>query len=1398
LTQGAADYVSADAGGAEAARVYNSNPAASPAQTTIPMGARWRNSYDLSLQVLSATQVRLHRASGRTIDFSLSGGVWAAQVPAGALTQNAGAWQYVSPGNAVEQYGTNGRLQSISRAGTPQTMQYDGAGRLVAVLTPSGRNISYLYNAAGRVSQVNLPGGLYIGYTYDGNGNLASVRRPDGAIRWYHYEQAATPNALTGITDETGRRTHVWNHDSANRPVYARRGSGTNPVSIAYSGNSATTTDARNTVRTWNFVTTANGQPDLASQTTHATVDSATLTSTRYFDTNGNLRWAQSPTGEWTDRLADSRDRATYIARGAGTAQQVLQQNTWHPTFNQATSVSVLGVTHTNTVDAHGRVTQITRTGKNGTSTVVMQRSFNAQNLLHTLTDARGVTTTFNYNASGDLTSTSNTRGFQTWYSQYDAHGRAGRIDRSDGTVITRSFDALGRMQWRNVNGRQTTFAYDNAGRLTRTTKADGTWRQRNYNAAGLLASITNQNGESTVFNRDATGAVTGASSYSASGQLVSQKLAQYDALGRARMHIDGVGNQTQTTFATDGRLRSVIDAVGAERFQQWDILNRPTVTTVPNTASQIAAGGPSTVQVLNTYDAASGINQSTRDTRLVTTGYSADPFNKPISEWSPDSGGRSVGRNALGDVLSSTDARGITLHVSRDNLGRITNVTPGYGAPVSISYVAGRQDHLPASMSDPSGNTTWTYDSAGRMMSKAQTVAGITRQVSLLRDGIGRVTRMTYPSGMAVDLTYSADKVASLTVNGMPFISGIAYQATTGVATQWNWANSSQYQRTLDAAGRITSVRLGPVLRQYSHDALNRVTGIADTQGGLTTTQGFAYDEAGHLVGHSRGSGAGYSTTGYTYDSNGNRTFASTTTANGNTYPASSITYVPGTNRMAQDSTGRSYTYGADGNTTSDSWSDYSYDAYGRLTNIVGGTFGVPHWQQRGFNGQGMRVSSFMQYWVDTSGTGGGGEYSRVADADSKMPATPRDANLGSVARTAAAGAAPSPTSPSANGAAPLAGALTGPNAATQAAVAARLAIAASLRTGPASGRVSPNPAASRATNSAAWSNARASVAADLKAEASTSATSPAGRGRLAPQTRSAALTSSGYWAPAQYMQYVHDDEGRLLGEYGTNGQYGAAYSQETIWFQGMPVGAMINGVLYNISADHLGTPRSITRRSDNAEVWRWSGNAFGTDEPTGPGGNGLPLVTYNLRFAGQQFEAMTGHHYNWMRDYQPWTGRYIQSDPIGLAGGVSRYAYVAGNPVSYIDPDGLSPLAGARIGAGLGGAVGGPIGAGIGGLVGAGIGWYVTGPMLQGATAPKPPDIPSGWKGDTPPAPGWKWRGPDAPGGPRGGWVSPDGRESVHHDPNHGPPIGPHTDWNDPNGGRWRIFPDGTCRPK
>jgi RHS repeat-associated protein len=64
----------------------------------------------------------------------------------------------------------------------------------------------------------------------------------------------------------------------------------------------------------------------------------------------------------------------------------------------------------------------------------------------------------------------------------------------------------------------------------------------------------------------------------------------------------------------------------------------------------------------------------------------------------------------------------------------------------------------------------------------------------------------------------------------------------------------------------------------------------------------------------------------------------------------------------------------------------------------------------------------------------------------------------------------------------------------------------------------------------------------------------------------------------------------------------------------------------------------------------------------------------TFDLRFPGQQFDKETNLYYNFFRDYDPQTGRYVESDPIGLGGGINTYSYVGANPVSFIDPFGLT----------------------------------------------------------------------------------------------------------------------------
>jgi RHS repeat-associated protein len=88
---------------------------------------------------------------------------------------------------------------------------------------------------------------------------------------------------------------------------------------------------------------------------------------------------------------------------------------------------------------------------------------------------------------------------------------------------------------------------------------------------------------------------------------------------------------------------------------------------------------------------------------------------------------------------------------------------------------------------------------------------------------------------------------------------------------------------------------------------------------------------------------------------------------------------------------------------------------------------------------------------------------------------------------------------------------------------------------------------------------------------------------------------------------------------------------------------------------------------------MWTWFSDPFGTDAAnSNPAGIGS--FAYNLRFPGQIFHGPAGLHQNYFRDFDPATGRYIESDPIGLFGGINTYAYVGASPLQHADLTGLA----------------------------------------------------------------------------------------------------------------------------
>lgn len=144
----------------------------------------------------------------------------------------------------------------------------------------------------------------------------------------------------------------------------------------------------------------------------------------------------------------------------------------------------------------------------------------------------------------------------------------------------------------------------------------------------------------------------------------------------------------------------------------------------------------------------------------------------------------------------------------------------------------------------------------------------------------------------------------------------------------------------------------------------------------------------------------------------------------------------------------------------------------------------------------------------------------------------------------------------------------------------------------------------------------------------------------------------------------FVYAQDGQLLGEHDAAG----APIKEYSWLGTAPVAVFTPDaansanppLAYFIHTDHLDTPRVVVD-SANALRWRWMAEPFGsTAAESSP--SGLAPFALNLRFPGQYFDSESGLHYNWHRDYDSSIGRYVQFDPIGLAGGINGFLYAGG----------------------------------------------------------------------------------------------------------------------------------------
>lgn len=157
-------------------------------------------------------------------------------------------------------------------------------------------------------------------------------------------------------------------------------------------------------------------------------------------------------------------------------------------------------------------------------------------------------------------------------------------------------------------------------------------------------------------------------------------------------------------------------------------------------------------------------------------------------------------------------------------------------------------------------------------------------------------------------------------------------------------------------------------------------------------------------------------------------------------------------------------------------------------------------------------------------------------------------------------------------------------------------------------------------------------------------------------------------------------------------------------------------------------------------------------------------PTIDILFAYAGREWDPDAELYYYRARWYDPAVGKFLSEDPIGFSSSdVNIQRYVGNNPANFTDPTGLD---------------------GIGAFS------FCRGENYLYATAkPVPPSIPGA--PNISPGPGWTWKGVLPEGGPFGAWVHPD-FGSLHWDPTPHGDIGPHWDWVDKWGNKWRFEPE------
>ena len=474
-----------------------------------------------------------------------------------------------------------------------------------------------------------------------------------------------------------------------------------------------------------------------------------------------------------------------------------------------------------------------------------------------------------------------------------DTNGNVATVMSSAGVILTFQYSVVTGAQGLRVSSisttvsgsptESTTFGYDTAGNLHTATRGTNATTTYTTDPAGLVVSVTDPAGVSTVINAyDQFRRV--ASQTNAAGAVTTFS---YDPAHLATTVHDPVTNTNLTyTHDVQGRVIAIADPYGHATAVTWDGQSNP-ITSIARDGTQLTNTFDVNSNLLTSTDPAAGTTTYTYDTvnRVLTTKDPAgntttyayagtdrvpttvtDPFGKVTtyvialglvqSVTDADGVKTSYTYNAARQVLTVTDGLGNVTTNLYDTAGRATKVTLPSGKFSTTTYdTAGR---VLSSNAEDGGITSYTYDPAGRVLTTTDPTLAKTTNTY---DTAGRLATTTDPAGAVTNYTYDGnDQLAITTLPG-----GATTQTTYGPLGRITTATdetgkTTSYTYTATGATATTTAPDGGVTTT-GYDTQGRIQTEQDPAGRITTT---TYDGAGRVASQLA---PGSLTTSYTYD---------------------------------------------------------------------------------------------------------------------------------------------------------------------------------------------------------------------------------------------------------------------------------------------------------------------------------------------------------------------------------------------------------------------------------------------------------------------------------------------------------------------------------------------------